>query len=85
MSRSCAIDSLAGIGATPLGEARLLNPPGNGPQARFLAFEHPRSQAWKQWLEEQEVITDVRGDVLRIGIGLYPRSARRGRAARSAG
>jgi selenocysteine lyase/cysteine desulfurase len=62
---------LAGLGATPLGAAELLNPPGNGPQARFLALRHPRAQAWKQWLEEEDVITDVRGDVLRIGIGLY--------------
>ena len=62
---------LAGLGATPLGEAKLLNPPGNGPQARFLALEHPRAQAWKKALEAEDVITDVRGDVLRIGIGLY--------------
>jgi selenocysteine lyase/cysteine desulfurase len=62
---------LAGLGATPLGEAKLLNPPGNGPQARFLALEHPSAQAWKKALEDQDVITDVRGDVLRIGIGLY--------------
>lgn len=62
---------LAGIAATPLAGARLLNPPGNGPQARFLAFLHPHAQQWKKWLERQDVITDVRGDVLRIGIGLY--------------
>jgi selenocysteine lyase/cysteine desulfurase len=62
---------LAGIGDTPLGAARLLNPPGNGPQARFLAFEHPQAQDWKKWLEHEDVITDVRGDVLRVGIGLY--------------
>lgn len=62
---------LAGLHATPLAEARLLNPPGNGPQARFLAFEHPLAQQWKKRLEEEDVITDVRGDVLRIGIGLY--------------
>lgn len=62
---------LAGLPATPLGEAKLLNPPGNAPQARFLALEHPKAQGWKKALEEQDVITDVRGDVLRIGIGLY--------------
>ena len=62
---------LAGLHATPLGEAKLLNPPGNGPQARFLALEHPRAQGWKKALEAEDVITDVRGDVLRIGIGLY--------------
>lgn len=62
---------LAGIPATPLAEAELLNPPGNGAQARFLAYRHPSAQRWKQWLVEEGVITDVRGDVLRIGIGLY--------------
>ena len=62
---------LAGLSATPLGEAKLLNPPGNGPQARFLALEHPGAQAWKKVLEAEDVITDVRGDVLRIGLGLY--------------
>ncbi|MEI9927963.1 MAG: class V aminotransferase [Sphingomonas sp.] len=61
----------AGLGATPLGDAELLNPPGNGPQARFLALRHPLAQMWKNTLEDEEVITDVRGDVLRIGIGLY--------------
>ncbi len=63
--------AIAGLGATPLGQAELLNPPGNGSQARFLALRHPRAQAWKKLLEMEEVITDVRGDVLRIGIGLY--------------
>ncbi|MES2442021.1 MAG: aminotransferase class V-fold PLP-dependent enzyme [Pseudomonadota bacterium] len=62
---------LAGLPGTPLGEATLLNPPGNGPQARFLALEHPKAQDWKRALEAENVITDVRGDVLRIGIGLY--------------
>ena len=62
---------LAGIGATPLGEAELLNPPAGGPQARFLAFRYPRAQDWKKWLEAHDVVTDVRADVLRIGIGLY--------------
>jgi selenocysteine lyase/cysteine desulfurase len=62
---------LAGLPGTPLGDARLLNPPGNGPRARFLALEHPDAQQWKKRLEDEDVITDVRGDVLRIGLGLY--------------
>lgn len=62
---------LAGLSGTPLGEAELLNPPGDGPQARFLAFRHPRAAAWKARLAEEDVVVDVRGDVLRIGIGLY--------------
>ena len=62
---------LAGLGATPLAGAELLNPPGVGPQARFLAFRSPDAARWQAKLAEAEVITDVRGDVLRIGFGLY--------------
>lgn len=62
---------LARIGETPLAAARLLNPPGDGPQARFLAFAHPHAQGWQAALERADAIVDVRGDVLRIGFGLY--------------
>lgn len=59
------------LGATPLAEATLLNPPTGGPQARFLALRHPEAAAWQAALKARDVITDVRGDVLRIGLGLY--------------
>lgn len=59
------------IAATPLAGAELVNPPGKGPQARFLAFAHPAVRAWQLALERAEAIIDVRGDVLRIGFGLY--------------
>jgi len=49
-------------------EATLLNP---GSPARFLALRSPHAARWKAELEAQEVIVDVRGDVLRIGFGLY--------------
>jgi selenocysteine lyase/cysteine desulfurase len=49
-------------------EAELLNP---GSPARFLALRSPHAQRWKAELEAEDVITDVRGDVLRIGLGLY--------------
>lgn len=49
-------------------EAELLNP---GSPARFLALRSPNAQRWKAELEAEDVITDVRGDVLRIGFGLY--------------
>ena len=62
---------LGGIGETALDEAELLNPPGEGPQARFLAFRSPHAARWQESLVAQDVITDVRGDVLRIGLGLY--------------
>jgi selenocysteine lyase/cysteine desulfurase len=48
--------------------AELLNP---GSPARFLALRSPHAQRWKAEFEAEDVIVDVRGDVLRIGLGLY--------------
>jgi selenocysteine lyase/cysteine desulfurase len=62
---------LAAIGDTAFGQARLLNPLDGGPHARFLAFETPDALRWYEELLAQHCITDVRGDVLRIGFGLY--------------
>lgn len=61
---------IAGLAATPLAEAQLLNP-GGDPRARFLALRSPRASAWKNALEAHDIVTDVRGDVLRIGFGIY--------------
>lgn len=55
----------------PLAEAELLNLAAGGTQARFLAFRHPLAALWQAALLDRDVITDVRGDVLRIGFGLY--------------
>ena len=49
-------------------KAELLNP---GSPARFLALRSPEAAQWKAALEAEDVIVDVRGDVLRIGFGLY--------------
>lgn len=70
------IDPLLGslaaeLDETGLGSARLLNPGILQPRARFLALESPRAKAWQQALEAANVVTDLRGDVLRIGLGLY--------------
>jgi selenocysteine lyase/cysteine desulfurase len=62
------LDSIAG---TAVGGAELLNPLGHGPHARFLALRDPRADRWCAELGARDCITDVRGDVLRIGIGLY--------------
>lgn len=62
---------LARLGETPLSEAELLNPPGSGEPARFLAFRSPQAAAWAQALAAADVVVDVRGDVLRVGLGLY--------------
>ncbi|GAA4030950.1 aminotransferase class V-fold PLP-dependent enzyme [Sphingomonas rosea] len=62
---------LASLEGTALAEAEILNPPGPGPTARFLALRHPRAAEWQQALLAHDCVTDVRGDVLRLGIGLY--------------
>jgi len=62
---------LEAVAGTPLGQAELLNPPSDGPHARFLAFRSPQAAAWQQALLAKECVTDVRGDVLRVGLGLY--------------
>ena len=56
---------------TVLAEAELLNPLDGGSHARFLAFRSPDSQRWYEELKTRNCITDVRGDVLRIGFGIY--------------
>src|SRR5436190_1675828 len=62
---------LGRIAGSALDEAELLNPLDDGPHARFLAFRSSNAQRWCSELEAQNIVTDVRGDVLRIGFGLY--------------
>jgi selenocysteine lyase/cysteine desulfurase len=66
--QSRLLDSIAG---TALGGAELLNPLDGGPHGRFLAFRSPNAQRWCAELMAKGCVTDVRGDVLRIGFGLY--------------
>lgn len=61
---------LARVPQTALAKAELLNPLGN-PHARFLAFRSPDAERWCAALKARDCITDVRGDVLRIGFGIY--------------
>jgi selenocysteine lyase/cysteine desulfurase len=56
---------------TALGAAELLNPLDGTPHARFVAFRTPHAQRWCARLGDRGCIVDVRGDVLRIGLGLY--------------
>jgi selenocysteine lyase/cysteine desulfurase len=63
------------LAANPLADAELLNPLDGKPHARFLAFRTPNAQRWYGDLKKQNCITDVRGDVLRIGFGIYQDSA----------
>jgi len=62
------IDSLD---TTPLGATELLNPLDGRPHARFVAFRGPEAQRWYADLKARNCIIDVRGDVLRIGFGIY--------------
>ena len=62
---------LEAIRGTALAEAELLNPVDDGPHARFLAFRTPNAQRWCAELDAKDCVTDVRGDVLRTGFGLY--------------
>jgi selenocysteine lyase/cysteine desulfurase len=62
---------LDGYGTTKLGEAELLNPLDAGAHARFLAFRSPKAQRWHEALNVRNCITDVRGEILRIGFALY--------------
>lgn len=62
---------LAHVGSTPLSDGELLNPPEGHAHARFLAFRSPQAQRWHGALLARHCITDVRGDVLRIGFGIY--------------
>jgi selenocysteine lyase/cysteine desulfurase len=56
---------------TRLGDAELLNPLDGGPHARFLAFRSGQAQSWYEQLKRRNCITDVRGDVLRLGFAVY--------------
>ncbi|MEW4466725.1 aminotransferase class V-fold PLP-dependent enzyme [Parasphingorhabdus sp. JC815] len=55
----------------PLPDMRLLNPLDGEAHARFLAFQSEHASSLHDALTERNIITDVRGDVLRIGFGLY--------------
>ncbi len=62
---------LGALDGTALAAAELLNPLDGRPHARFLSFRSPQAAAWNDALMAQDCITDVRGDVLRIGLALY--------------
>jgi kynureninase len=59
------------VAANMLPGFTLLNPLVGGPHARFLAYKGSDAPALHAALDASGVVTDVRGDVLRIGFGLY--------------
>lgn len=54
-----------------LSRAEIINEHSSPHSARFIALRHDKAQDWKAALHAQNIITDVRADVLRIGLGLY--------------
>ena len=78
ISHHCASlqrEALDALTATALADAELLNPLDGNPHARFLAFRSPTAASWQRQLAGQGCVTDVRGNVLRIGFGLYQDAA----------
>lgn len=71
ISAHCAALQHQFLDADPLPGLTLLNPLQAGPHARFLAFQGQEAASIHAALEQRNIITDVRGDVLRIGFGLY--------------
>jgi selenocysteine lyase/cysteine desulfurase len=59
------------LSADPMTGLGLLNPLDDGPHARFLAFQGARAGALHAALAARGVVTDLRGDVIRFGFGLY--------------
>lgn len=59
------------LARTPFAEAELLNPLEDRAHARFLALRSVNAQPWYRQLADARITVDVRGDVLRIGLGLY--------------
>ena len=59
------------LNADPLPMMTLLNPVTDRPHARFLAFRGEAAMAVHDALNDRNVITDLRGDVLRIGFAAY--------------
>ncbi|MEP3224465.1 MAG: class V aminotransferase [Parasphingorhabdus sp.] len=55
----------------PLADMALLNPHDGGPHARFLAFQGQAAAQLESQLRQANIVTDVRGDVIRIGFALY--------------
>ncbi len=69
--RDVLLAKIAAGEAGPLKDATVVNPPDDGPSARFVALRHGSALAWKTALAERGVVVDVRDDVLRVGLSVY--------------
>jgi kynureninase len=54
-----------------MGQAALVVPPDEPRRGNFLTFETPDAQALYRDLQQMNVVTDVRGQRLRLGFGIY--------------
>lgn len=64
----------AALAERPLGPfalERLVVPLSEPARGNFLTFEHPQAGTWYKRLHEAGIVTDVRGERLRLGFGLY--------------
>lgn len=61
---------MAGIANTALGKP-LFEPADSRAQAHFLTFVTPQAAVWYNILLKNNIVSDVRGDRLRLGFGLY--------------
>jgi kynureninase len=67
------LEGLDGIGVEPLSSARLELPPEVRTRGNFLVFATDDGEVTHRRLREAGVLTDRRGDRVRIGFGLYHR------------
>ena len=67
ISAHCDARKARFLAADPLPQLKLIS----GPQARFLALQGDMAGTLHHALTAQQVVTDLRGDVLRIGFALY--------------
>ncbi|HEY8566089.1 MAG TPA: aminotransferase class V-fold PLP-dependent enzyme [Beijerinckiaceae bacterium] len=68
---------MAAMAERPLGPfapENLVVPLSEPARGNFLAFRHTEAAAWQRRLHEAKIVTDVRGDRLRLGFGLYHRA-----------
>ncbi|MEZ5956400.1 MAG: hypothetical protein R3C27_04220 [Hyphomonadaceae bacterium] len=61
----------AGEAGGALRSAELLKPNATGSQSRFISLRHPKAVEWKSRLMAENIYTDARDDILRIGVALY--------------
>lgn len=58
----------------PLRPERLVVPLATPSRGNFLTFSDPQAGAWSERLRAANIVTDARGDRLRLGFGLYHRA-----------